>query len=124
MVRFQIVSDGGVTADGFYFDDFTISVLYGTTSINEFTNNGAFLGQNIPNPTNDITTINYILPNDITNADLNITNELGQVLLKKNILGTQQSVKIPTNNLASGIYYYYITIGKLQSETKKMIIIK
>ena len=124
LVRFQIVSDGGVTADGFYFDDFTISVLYGTTSINEFTNNGAFLGQNIPNPTNDITTINYILPNDITNADLNITNELGQVLLKKNILGTQQSVKIPTNNLASGIYYYYITIGKLQSETKKMIIIK
>ncbi len=124
LVRFQIVSDGGVTADGFYFDDFTISVLYGSTFINELSNKGAFLGQNIPNPTNDITTINYILPNNITNADLTITNELGQVLLKKNILGTQQSVKIPTNKLASGIYYYYISIGEFQSETKKMIIIK
>ena len=124
LVRFKIVSDGSVTADGFYFDDFTISVLYGPTSIKETSFENIFLGQNSPNPTNDITTINYKLPNNIANADLIITNAFGQVILNKKISGNEPLVKIATNKLASGIYYYFITMGEFQSEKKKMIIIK
>jgi len=124
LVRFQIVSDGWSTEDGFYYDDFAINVIYGPTNIESLTQNGAYLGQNMPNPVNNYTVINYILPKDENEAVLNITNELGQIILQKTISSSNQSIKISTTNIASGVYYYYLSNDNLQSETKKMVIVK
>jgi carboxypeptidase T len=123
LVRFQIVSDGNSTEDGFYYDDFEISVIYGPTAINELTFNGAYVGQNMPNPTNSFTAINYFLPSGVNSAELNIANEVGQIVFKKSISAEKQSVKISTENLSAGVYYYFIDNAGLRSQTKKMVIV-
>jgi len=124
LVRFQIWSDGGVTRDGFYFDDFNINVVYGTTGIDALTENGAFLGQSSPNPTKNNTTINYILPQHVNTAMLNVTNELGQVILQQEVTNNSKSTTISTAKLSAGVYYYFIDNGGSHSTTKKMIVIK
>jgi len=124
LVRFQIVSDGGVNEDGFYFDDFKVNVVYGTTGIEALTSQGAYLGQNSPNPVKNNTTINYILPKNVANATLNITNELGQIIMKEEITNKTQSVNISTSKLTAGIYYYFINHGNSRSSTKKMVLVK
>lgn len=124
LVRFQIVSDGAVTEDGFYYDDFEISVINGPTGVNDNISNVMYLGQNMPNPANNATIITYYLPQDVNNATLNITNELGQIILSKNISKNDQSVKISTYGLTSGVYYYFIDGENLISKTKKMVIVK
>ena len=123
LVRFQIISDGNSTEDGFYYDDFEISVIYGPTAIDELTSAGAFIGQNIPNPASNYTTFNYLLPKGTDGGVLNITNELGQLILQESISIDSKSIQISTEKIASGIYYYFITTNKSRSETKKMVII-
>ncbi|MBL4593342.1 MAG: immune inhibitor A, partial [Flavobacteriales bacterium] len=124
LVRFQIVSDGNSTEDGFYYDDFEINVIYGPTAIEKLTSNGAYIGQNMPNPANDYTIINYFLPSGTSEAVLSITNELGQVILQKTISNESKSIKVSTEKMASGVYYYFIENNGLPSETKKMVIVK
>lgn len=123
-VRFQIVADGGVTEDGFYFDDFKVNAVYGTTGIDELLENGAFISQNIPNPAKYSTIINYTLPININDATLKVKNELGQVIFEKIVNNQNQKIEFSTQNLSSGIYYYNLSNGSFQSETKKMVVVK
>ncbi len=124
MVRFQIVSDGGVTEDGFYFDDFKVNVVYGTTGISELSENGVFMSQNMPNPVKHATIINYVLPQKIDKANFVVRNEVGQIVFQKEVFGNSQKIHFNTQDLSSGIYYYHLSNGSFQSETKKMIVIK
>jgi carboxypeptidase T len=124
LVRFQIVSDNFQTEDGFYFDDFKVNAVYGTTGINSLYENLAFLGQSSPNPTKDFATIKYVLNQNTNSAVLNLTNELGQVVLKQELSSNSKSVTISTKNVAAGIYYYFIDNNGTRSETKKMVIVK
>ncbi len=123
-VRFQIVSDGGVVADGFYFDDFNISVIYGSTSVNELTENGPFLGQSFPNPTNDVATINYILPKGINTANLVVINALGQTVSKTIISANTTRTSISTTKWNEGVYFYFIENNHQRSPTKKMTVVR
>jgi hypothetical protein len=124
LARFTIVSDGGVREDGFYFDDFEINVVYGTNGIEELTENGLYISQNIPNPANETTTINYILPQSKGDAALLITNGMGQIIDKISINNLSQNVEYSTSALAQGVYYYYIESNGQRSLTKKMIVVK
>ncbi|TXB64554.1 T9SS type A sorting domain-containing protein [Vicingus serpentipes] len=124
LVRFQIVSDNFQTEDGFYFDDFKVNAVYGTTGFNSLYENLAFLGQSSPNPTKDFATIKYVLNQNTNSAVLNLTNELGQVVLKQELSSNSKSVTISTKNVAAGIYYYFIDNNGTRSETKKMVIVK
>lgn len=124
LVRFQIVSDNWTTEDGFYFDDFKVNVVYGTTGVNSLAENVAFLGQSSPNPTNGNATISYALNQNTKTAILNLTNELGQVILKEKLSNNANTITISTNNLSSGIYYYFIDNGSEKSTTKKLVVLK
>lgn len=124
LVRFQIVSDNYQTEDGFYFDDFKVNIVSGTTGINPINENVAFLGQSSPNPTNGNTTINYELPQNISVANLNITNELGQTVLQQELSSKSHSVTVSTKNMTAGIYYYFIDNNGSRTATKKMVIVK
>ena len=124
LARFTIVSDGGVREDGFYFDDFEINVVYGTNGIEELTENGLYISQNIPNPANETTTINYILPQSKGDAALLITNGMGQIIDKISINNLSQNVEYSTSALSQGVYYYYIESNGQRSLTKKMIVVK
>ncbi len=124
MARFTIIADGGVREDGFYYDDFEINVIYGPTGIEEFTENGLYISQNIPNPTNETTSINYVLPQTKGNAYLNITNGMGQIIDRVLLNNTSQNVQVSTSQLSQGVYYYNIECNGQRSLTKKMIVVK
>ena len=124
LARFTIVSDGGVREDGFYFDDFEINVVYGPNGIEQLTENGVYISQNIPNPANQTTTINYILPQSKGDAALLITNGMGQIIDKISINNLSQNVEYSTSALSQGVYYYYIETNGQRSLTKKMIVVK
>ena len=124
MARFTIISDGAVKEDGFYFDDFEINVVYGPSGINQLTENGLYLSQNIPNPANETTIINYVLPQSSGVSHLNITNGMGQIIESVLLSPASQKVQVSTSKLSQGVYYYYIENGDQRSLTKKMIVVK
>lgn len=103
LVRFQLRSDNGVTEDGFYFDDLTISILgnpvLGTNDVNtsEFTL--------FPNPVNDILNIRT----QLSAYDLQVYNLQGQLIAEtENNDGT---TTFDYSSYASGLY-----IMKLSSQ--------
>jgi hypothetical protein len=57
-------------------------------------------------------------------ANLNITNELGQIVLQQELSNKSNSIIISTKNMAAGIYYYFIDNDGSHSETKKMVVVK
>jgi uncharacterized repeat protein (TIGR02543 family) len=96
------------------------------------------LNQNYPNPFNPTTTIGFDLPEDAI-VTLKIYNILGQevaTLLDRALLsgGTTQEMQFDAHNMASGVYFYRITVEKLDengnatsgifSTTKKMMLVK
>ncbi|NVO02861.1 MAG: T9SS type A sorting domain-containing protein [Bacteroidetes bacterium] len=90
--------------------------------IETFDKNSLYLMQNIPNPTNGITLINYNLPTE-GKVNFKITNLLGQNIysFSKNEMMGNHKVEFNTSNLSKGIYYYSLQFnGKLL--VKKMVI--
>lgn len=122
-VRFLIVSDGAVNADGFYFDDLKVNAVYGTTGIEEINESLTVLGESYPNPTKTSATIHYILPKNASNTNLVLTNTLGQVILKTPITSEKSKITISTQKLNQGIYYYYIESNNKKTPSKKMIVL-
>jgi len=86
----------------------------------------ASLRQNIPNPFNNTTTINYTLPqshNGGTSAKIIITDKAGKVLKEINVSGSGKgSVKIDASTLAGGAYNYSLYVAGKMVNTKQTII--
>jgi len=83
------------------------------------------LSQNYPNPFNPSTTINYSLPKS-GNVTLKVFDILGQevtTLVNEKQSAGKYEVKFDAGKLASGIYYYRISVGNF-IQTKKMILMK
>ena len=65
--------------------------------LEELTENGLYISQNIPNPSNETTSINYVLPQTKGNAYLNITNGMGQIIDRLLLNNTAQNVEVSTS---------------------------
>ncbi|MCB0514668.1 MAG: tail fiber domain-containing protein [Chitinophagales bacterium] len=83
----------------------------------------ARLEQNIPNPFNGETTISYYLPENSRNAELRISNTLGQVVkvVPLSEVGKGE-VKITTRNLPNGTYWYELWLNNQRIDTKTMVL--
>lgn len=85
----------------------------------------ASLGQNIPNPYNHTTQINYVLPQTYSTAKIIITDNNGRTLKEVNISGSGKgSVKIDASTLANGAYNYSLYVNEKLVGTKQMMIVK
>jgi len=108
-VRFQLISDSGTVADGFYFDDFKVNTIdqsiLGTEAF-ETINAKVY-----PNPVKDHITI--MLPNAIETS-IEVYSISGQLIksTSTNLISTEISLK----DLNSGIY-----ILKLQTPSSSGI---
>jgi carboxypeptidase T len=122
LIRFQLVSDNFVTEDGFFFDDFEVSVIGGPNSIDD--ENARVELHSYPNPAAEQVTIAYDMPTGIDNASIVITNEIGQEVFKTNISSSKGTELISTASLPSGIYFYSIQSNEVSSVTKKLLITK
>ncbi|HLX13390.1 MAG TPA: T9SS type A sorting domain-containing protein [Bacteroidota bacterium] len=94
---------------------------------------GSIQIQNYPNPFNPTTTISFLLPAE-SEVSLRVYNVLGQevaVLFDRALLSTgRQSARFDASTLASGVYFYNLTVDPVQpgSQTgvfvKKMLLMK
>lgn len=128
-VRFRLVSDAGVTADGWYVDDIVITA-YCVAAITGVENNNNIpakysLEQNYPNPFNPVTQINYSLAKDEF-VKIKVYDILGKevaVLVNKNQKAGKYSVDFDAASLSSGLYLYKIEAGDF-TDVKKMTLVK
>ncbi|MCF8297252.1 MAG: T9SS type A sorting domain-containing protein [Saprospiraceae bacterium] len=93
-------------------------------SIENIKNNNFILSQNIPNPTNKTTTINYFLPKS-GNAVFKVVNIVGEQLYSNEYDSQQGENKIELNisNFESGVYYYSLEFDGVL-KVKKMVVLK
>ena len=85
----------------------------------------ASLEQNIPNPFNKTTTINYTLPQHYSSAKIIITDNAGKTLKETNISGTGKGIlQVDISSFASGIYQYSLLVNGKLIDTKQMVMVK
>ncbi|MEP6467438.1 MAG: tail fiber domain-containing protein [Parafilimonas sp.] len=81
----------------------------------------ALLEQNIPNPFNNTTTINYILPQKYNSAQIIITDKTGKALKQINVSGSGKgSLKLNASTLSSGAYHYTLIVDGKMIDSKQM----
>ncbi|WP_235295975.1 T9SS type A sorting domain-containing protein [Portibacter marinus] len=86
---------------------------------------GAKLFQNIPNPTNQATTINYDLPKNIKTASINVYNVRGKMVKTIAINSNKKgSVIMRARDLKPGIYVYTLSADGTLIDSKQMVITK
>jgi hypothetical protein len=86
---------------------------------------GPRLGPAFPNPFNPVTRIHYVLPVDgfANLAILDVRGRLVETLVSKRQLAGEHTVEWRANDVASGIYFYRLTVGNV-SQTRKVILLK
>jgi carboxypeptidase T len=122
--RFKLVSDAGVTEDGFYFDDFSIMVInVSTTGVGNPSTLNQIISEPFPNPANHAVQFNLNLPENSQDSYLRIYNAAGQKIYSETLQSEQSSLIIPVEDWAPGIYYYRLEGDNLQSVSKKLMIL-
>ena len=91
----------------------------------EISLNQAALQQNIPNPNNGSTRINYFLPSEAGKAQIVVYDNTGKQL-KAIALSNKGNgfINLNTSQLASGTYSYSLIVDGRQIDSKKMIVTK
>jgi hypothetical protein len=85
----------------------------------------ASLQQNIPNPFNHTTTVNYTLPQGFSSAKMIVTDKSGKVLKEVKLSGSGKgSITVDASMLSSGAYQYSMYVDGRLIETKQMEHIK
>jgi hypothetical protein len=85
----------------------------------------ALLQQNIPNPFNHTTTINYTLPQQYLSAKIIVTDKSGKTLKEVNLTAKGNgSLKLDASTLANGAYQYSLYVDGKMIDTKQMVLTK
>lgn len=127
-IRFSMISNGSVVADGIYIDNIKLTgynaVATGIITGNE-TPAKFSLSQNYPNPFNPNTQIIYTIATggQVTMKVFDILGkEVATLVNEKQNPGTY-SLSFDGSKLSSGLYYYRLESGDY-SDTRKMLLIK
>ena len=85
----------------------------------------ATLEQNFPNPFNQVTNINYTLPQNFNSAKIVISDTSGRVCRQIVITGAGAgNTIVSAGSLSAGIYYYSLIVDNTLVDTKKMVLTK
>jgi len=95
-----------------------------TTSANSLSAENSRLGQNVPNPSGDQTTISYYLPQDVQSAFISVTDANGRVIKysELNDRGEGQ-ITIRGNELHAGTYQYSLVVNGKKVDTKTWVLV-
>jgi hypothetical protein len=105
-------------------DNVTVVVKFVTTPdgiVDQLMNN-AFISDLYPNPATSFVTINYDLPQEVTNASVRIINILGSVVKNEVMNKNATSLRMDISDLTNGVYFYSIVINDKVYKTKKLIV--
>jgi hypothetical protein len=108
-----------------WFDDVVITEGPLSVNENEFVN-GVKVRQNMPNPAAAFTTISYELK-EKSEVSLVVYDVTGKKVASQ-FEGTKQSgnhtVRVNTESLSAGVYYYSLIVGQNNSTAMKMVVVK
>lgn len=101
-IQFTIVTDAGVTADGYYFDDIEIQIVspLGISNVMGYT---PVMSDPVPNPARQSVSFIFLRPGD-ESTQLVIHNQLGQLIHMEKVEGTQTVIN--TESWSPGLYFY------------------
>ena len=116
--KFRLVSDLGVTEDGYYFDDFAIYTdANDNAGVDELSQNDVLV---YPNPANNELSISL---NDLVQMDkITITNELGQLVMT--IYPKNPLISINIAHLSEGLYFINAQSADKGRITKRFVILR
>jgi hypothetical protein len=120
--KFRLKADQGVEFDGYFFDDFNISMLLDPTGTHPVISKEAFLGNPYPNPADGQFEVSYSLPHSTPNAELLLTNTTGVVISQTKLADQTGNVSVDVSKLAPGIYFISIRSVGFQSAVRKLVI--
>jgi hypothetical protein len=117
LVKFVLSTDGGLTLDGFYFDDFLVRKINAVTA---GINNQIQIEDNVsvfPNPANGQITLKN---SGETIYTVKLYNELGQEVIKSDKLDANETGKtLDLEHLQAGIYF--IELGTTEGKIVKKL---
>ncbi len=120
--RYVLKSDPYTNYDGYYFDDFKVTVIdMSTVPVPEISKTAWSISDPVPNPANEQTTIYFNIPQQVSGS-LTLSDLRGTLVRSVQVNGNMKSVTINTQDLAPGIYFYRIESLGGFSGVKKMII--
>lgn len=82
------------------------------------------LDQNAPNPFKERTTIGYVVPEKVEDAQIFIFDLNGQIMKKVPLQAGEGVLEVFASNLSSGMYSYSLVIDGKVMNTKKMVVSK
>ena len=82
------------------------------------------LGQNIPNPAENKTSIKIFVPDNLANSYISIVNAMGQLITTRNLNTGDQLIEFNIMDFETGIYFYTLYINAIPFSTKRMVIVK
>jgi hypothetical protein len=91
-----------------------------SNNISEFAK--AHLSQNIPNPFENETLINFFVPETSVYAKLQIVDLFGHVVADIPISKGETQIRIKDEKLNTGMYFYTLIVDGEKIDTKKMIV--
>ena len=120
-LRFNLRSDAGTIADGFFFDDLTVTMIDITTQTDIIQGNtSASLHGPWPNPANDRADFEYTLTTP--DAQLVITDLSGKIVLLQQLEGLQGRTTINTASLSQGVYLCKLIDDEKTLKTLKLVV--
>jgi hypothetical protein len=120
--RFRLKADQGTEFDGYYFDDFNISMLLDPTSTPEIHSKGVYLGIPYPNPADDKFEVSYSLPSSPTQSELVLTTPAGITVSRTRLSLQSGNAEINTRLLNPGVYFISIKSAQSQSPVRKVVV--
>lgn len=85
---------------------------------------GAYLQQNVPNPFDGTTAINYYVPDPHAKVQMQFMTISGDVLQTVDLSSGKGSVTVKASELAAGTYQYALLVNGRVIGTKKMMLQK
>lgn len=121
---FQMVSDNFIEADGFYFDNLTLTIITdGSVSSTTRFDESHFSMSSRPNPAGAYAIID--LTGDVENleqAKLHVFNAFGQEVHQQPVQG--KLLRIDTADWTSGVYFYCLSENGNKFPCKRMVVSK
>lgn len=117
-LRFRLVTDVFVTADGYYFDDLMITIVDTETSIDNTSDESDSKVSVYPNPANENTMLTIkglYRPAEISIFDIN-----GRILIQKTVNPTESSM-IQLGSIAPGIYLLKVSDNRSIDQIKLIV---
>ncbi|MBL7923749.1 MAG: T9SS type A sorting domain-containing protein [Bacteroidia bacterium] len=125
VVRWRFASDFSATDEGWSIDDVCFEDLGPCTplGVNDFAVNDFGMSQNYPNPADQLTTFEFMIPAQ-GQVRIVLTDVIGQiidVIADENTAAGKHTIQYSTAGIAPGLYTYTMTYEG-QQITKRMII--